>query len=259
MPFHSSGNIRFYTHGKLSEFDIIHAYFTRHGGISPKPWASLNVGLGQDDPRRVNKNRILAFTSIGREPKSIYDVWQVHGNKVICVNAPKESNVEHQKADGILTNNPEVTLFMRFADCVPILLFDPLKNVIGIIHSGWQGTIKKIVVSGVEKMIEVYDSEPSDIIACFGPSICPDHYEIGQNVEDQVKLVFRSYIESVLINKDHKKHFDLWAANRILLESVGVHQVDTSRICTACNNSDWFSHRKEKGQTGRFGALLALR
>jgi YfiH family protein len=242
----------------LDELSVKHAYFTRQGGISPKPWDSLNVGLGQDDPLRVYKNRMIAINSINHDPKSIFDVWQVHSNKVICVSAPRGEEEEHQKADGILTNNPSVTLFMRFADCVPILLFDPRLKVVGIIHAGWQGTIKKIVITAVEKMKTVYHSKSSDLIACLGPSIGPDHYEIGHNVEHQVKLVFGSKADCVLINKKEKKHFDLWEANRILLESAGVGQVIASGICTACNTDDWFSHRRENGQTGRFGALITL-
>ena len=258
MPFHSAGNLRYYTHTILDEYGVKHGYFTRHGGISPKPWDSLNVGLGHDDPRNVYENRRLAFSSVGRDPRSIYDVYQVHSSDVICVNVPKESGQEYQKADGILTNNTSVTLFMRFADCVPILLFDPSKRIVGIVHAGWQGTIMNIVSVAVEEMRKVYQSATSDIIACLGPSIGPDHYEIGEVVEKQVKFVFGSNSNHVLIRNADKLHFNLWKANQILLEMAGVNQVVVSGICTACNIEDWYSHRKENGQTGRFGAFIAL-
>jgi hypothetical protein len=259
MPFHNSGRLRHFTHSILDRYGVEHGYFTRHGGISPKPWDSLNVGLGQDDPRNVHENRRIAFSSVGRDPRSVYDVWQVHSSKVICVSAPREVGKEYQKADGILTNNSSITLFMRFADCVPILLFDPSKRIVGIVHAGWQGTLKNIVSAAVARMRKVYQSENSDIIACLGPSIGPDHYEIGEVVENQVKLVFGSSSGHVLVRKGDRIHFDLWRANQILLESAGVNQVFVSGICTACNVDDWYSHRKENGQTGRFGAFIALK
>jgi YfiH family protein len=258
MPFHTAGNIRFYSHSILDEFGVKHGYFTRHGGISPKPWDSLNVGLGQDDPRRVHENRLIAFNSVGRDPSSIFDVWQVHTSNVICVSAPKRRDEDYQMADGILTNNPSVTLFMRFADCVPVLLFDPMNYVVGLAHAGWQGTLKNIVLSAVEKMKTVYHSNSEDLIVCLGPSIGPDHYAIGDEVEHRVKMVFGSDAEQVLVMNKGNKHFDLWQANRLLLERVGVSQVVNSGICTACNVGDWFSHRQENGQTGRFGAFIAL-
>src|SRR5215211_273469 len=108
---------------QFDSLNVKHAAFTRHGGVSPEPWGSLNVGgtVG-DDPARVRENRILSFRAMGCAPESIFDVWQVHSADVVCAQAPRSSNESYRQADIILTDKPEVTLFMRFADCVPLLV-----------------------------------------------------------------------------------------------------------------------------------------
>jgi YfiH family protein len=259
MPFHNAGSIKYFTFEKLTDKAISHAVFTRLGGISPAPWDSLNVGgyIG-DDLERTYINRVRSFDVLHRDPDSVYDVWQVHSADVICTDTPRPKDVTHKKADAILTNNPDVTLFMRFADCVPILLFDPNKKVVGLAHAGWQGTVKKIAEATVKKMIAVYQSDPKDIRAGIGPSIGPHHYEVGPDVIEQVIKAFDFDAANLLTSINGSTHFDLWAANRLLLERVGLKMIEISELCTACHTDDWFSHRGEKGKTGRFGALIAL-
>jgi copper oxidase (laccase) domain-containing protein len=103
-----------------------------------------------------------------------------------------------------------------------------------------------------------YASNPKDILAGIGPSIGPDHYEIGPDVIAQVQESFGAQAEGLLVNRDKKVFFDLWKANQFLLEEAGVESIEQSALCTACNLQDWYSHRGEKGRTGRFGALLSL-
>jgi copper oxidase (laccase) domain-containing protein len=107
-------------------------------------------------------------------------------------------------------------------------------------------------------MQKQYGSNPADIVAGIGPSIGPDHYEVGADVILQVMHKFGDESDKVLKSHNGKIHFDLWKTNKILLESAGVGQIEIAGICTACNTQDWFSHRAEKGRTGRFGALIAL-
>jgi len=259
MPFKETESIKYFTFENLTGSAITHAVFTRQGGVSPTPWDSLNVGgyIG-DDLKHTYINRVRSFESMGRDPASVYDVWQVHSADVICADAPRLQNVPHIKADAILTDNPEVTLFMRFADCVPILFFDSVKLVVGLAHAGWQGTVKQIAAITVDKMVSVYGSQPEDIHAGIGPSIGPHHYEIGPEVVKQVKDAFGMQAATVLSSKNGSIHFDLWSANRILLERAGLKKIEISGLCTACHPQDWFSHRGEHGKTGRFGALIAL-
>jgi YfiH family protein len=259
MPFHKSGGIRYFKFDSFDHPSITHAVFTRKGGFSPKPWDSLNMGaLVGDDRKRVDKNRILAFRTMGRDPESIYDVWQVHSAEVVNAEAPRPPDVPHIKSDAILTNNPKVTLFMRFADCVPILLFDPAQRVVGLVHAGWQGTVKKVVAATVNTMVKSFGSQPAKIQAGIGPSIAAHHYQVGPEVVDKVYQAFGDHAEGLLPSQDGAVQFDLWAANRILLRQVGVEQIETSNLCTACHLEDWFSHRAEDGKTGRFGVLIGL-
>lgn len=251
-------------HNGLSyyQFDSLktkHAIFTRHGGFSPEPWGSLNVGgtVG-DDLARVRRNRILSFETMGCAPNSIFDVWQIHSADVVCAQTPRPLEESYRQADIILTDRPEVTLFMRFADCVPIMVHDPRRGVVGIAHAGWMGTLRDVASVTVEAMRKNYGSNPADIIAGIGPSIGPDHYEIGADVILQVMQKFGDESELILKSHNGKIHFNLWETNRLLLERAGVGQIEIAGICTACNTRDWFSHRAEKGRTGRFGALITL-
>lgn len=256
MPFTTQNGLRFY---QFDSLDVKHAVFTRHGGLSPEPWKSLNLGgtVG-DEVERVRGNRFRSFEALGCSPASIFDVWQVHSADAVCADAPRRMDEPYQKADIILTDKPEVTLFMRFADCVPILLHDPVKHVVGIAHAGWLGTVRDVAKATVETMVERYDSRPADVIACIGPSIGPDHYEVGQDVIAQVEGTFGADASLMLPRHGSRIHFDLWKANHYLLERAGVRQIELSGICTACHTDDWFSHRAEKGKTGRFGVLISL-
>jgi len=251
--------LRYFNFETFSRPEITHAIFTRHGGFSPAPWDSLNVGgfIG-DDLERVIENRVRAFRAVNREPDSVYDVWQVHSAEVVCTTVPRPPEIPHLRADAILTDNPAVTLFMRFGDCVPILLFDSAKRVVGLVHAGWQGTVKKIVAVAVETMQIVYDSQPESILAGIGPSIGAHHYEVGPEVVAQVEKNFGEFAADLLPVHNSAVQFDLWNANRVLLEQTGVRHIEIAEICTACHLEDWYSHRAENGKTGRFGALIGL-
>jgi YfiH family protein len=211
-----------------------------------------------DNIENVRKNRLISFDALGCDPDSMFDAWQVHGTDVVFAESPHPKEFQYQKADIILTDKLEVTLFMRFADCVPILVHDPVKGVVGVSHAGWMGTVKDVAGTTVNSMREKYDSNPSDIIACIGPSIGPDHYEVGEDVIQQATKLFGEDTDLVLKPHGERIHFDLWEANHLLLQKAGVDQIETAGICTACHTDDWFSHRAEKGKTGRFGALISL-
>jgi YfiH family protein len=211
-----------------------------------------------DDLGRVRENRRLSFQALGCAPESIFDVWQVHSADVVCARAPRPQDESYRQADIILTDQPSVTLFMRFADCVPILIHDPRQGVVGLAHAGWMGTLRGVANATVEALKKNYGSNPADLVAAIGPSIGPDHYEIGADVILQVMQTYGDESERFLKSHHGKIHFNLWEANRLALERAGVSQIEISEICTACHTDDWFSHRAEKGRTGRFGALISL-
>lgn len=258
MPFYEKDGLRYFSFENFPK-TITQAIFTRRGGVSPEPWTSLNVGGSVGDERtRVAENRIRSFQAMGRDPASIHDVWLVHGTDVVYADAPRLLEHPSAKADILLTNKAEVSLFMRFGDCTPLFFYDPIKKVIGMAHAGWMGTVRNVAGAAITAMQERYDSRSADIFAAIGPAIGPDHYEVGSDVIAQVQSAFGKDAERLLVSRNGSTYFDLWTANQIQLEHAGVEKVELSGICTACHLEDWFSHRAEKGKTGRFGALMAL-
>ena len=254
------GRVKYLQFESFPENRLIHAIFTRQGGVSPSPWVSLIKGGTTGDVReRVIENRHIAFNSVGLEVETIFDVWQVHGTKIIESDKPRSLELPHEKADGIITSTKGITLFMRFADCVPILLFEPRKNVISIAHAGWLGTVNRIAEVAVERMVSVYGCNREDIFAGIGPSIGPDHYSIKNDVLIHVKNSFPTRWTDLIHCDEETISLDLWTANKYCLEDAGVKNIEIAAICTACHLEDWYSHRAEGPSTGRIGALMALR
>lgn len=260
MPFIETGSLRYFQFKSFQDMPIFHAIITRQGGVSQGPFESLNTGgtVG-DDPRAVMENHRRIYQTFGYAFDSRFDVWQVHGNEILIADSPRPPEMPHPKADGILTDNTQVTLFMRFADCVPVLLADPAKNVIGIVHAGWQGTYKKVVQKAVERMCAHFGSKLEDIRSGIGPSICQNCYEVGQEVQEIFKSHLGERAKGYFARHGGHLYLDLWRANYDALREAGLSQIEVSEICTSCNLSDWFSHRAEGGKTGRFAVLMALK
>ncbi|HVN55359.1 MAG TPA: peptidoglycan editing factor PgeF [Anaerolineaceae bacterium] len=259
MSFKERDGLRYFQFETLRDLGVVQAIFTRRGGVSPAPWNTLNLGgtVG-DEVACVVENRRRCFAAVDRKVESLFDVWQVHSANVICTVSPRPLQSAHQKADAILTDRPEITLFMRFADCVPIFLFDPKRRAVGLVHAGWVGTVNQIARAAVNAMRARYGSHPEDIYAGIGPSICASHYPVGEDVAEQVRQVFGADVAQILWQGKSQSHLDLWEANRLILVSAGIRKIEVSEVCTAEHPEDWYSHRGEQGKTGRFGAIIAL-
>ncbi len=246
-----------FVHGGISS--VAHGFFTRNGGVSPEPWNSLNLSTtGGDSTENVIENRKRIFKAISRPVESLYDTWQVHGNKIIIAKNPRGIENEPPKADGIITQKKEVTLFMRFADCVPLLFFDPKKMVIGIAHAGWRGTVNKIVEKIINKMVSEYGCDVKTISAGIGPCICKKHYNIKEDVLSIVQKNFPNNWQNIVSREKDSFHFDLQETNKIILEQLGLTDISLANLCTACNTTEWYSHRAENGATGRFGVFIGM-
>lgn len=260
MGFVEDAGLRYYQFELFAHQPIFHAVLTRQGGFSQAPFDSLNTGgtVG-DDKAAVLANHQKIYNVFGYEFNSHFDVWQVHGTEVLCTDSPRDLDTPHPRADGILTDNPEVTLFMRFADCVPVLLYDPVKQAIGIVHAGWQGTCKQIARIAVERMRTCFGSRPQDILGGIGPSICQHCYEVGAEVFQAFAASFgKERAERYFLEQNGSLYLDLWKANRETLENAGVSQIEVSGLCTAEHLDDWYSHRAENGKTGRFAVLMSI-
>jgi len=240
--------------------DLTHGVFTRKGGVSAAPWASLNVGGNVGDhPTAVRRNHELMYEALGLSEQRACTVWQVHSADIVMILGPVHGRRWLAMADGMTTDRPETPLAMRFADCTPLFFHDPAKGAIGIAHAGWRGTVKGIARQMVEAMVQAYGSKPADIQAGIGPSIGPARYQVGEEV---VEAVHRYYgTTDGLIRRDPSDgtaYFDLWAANRLDLMRAGVEQIEVAGLCTAERTDEFYSHRGEHGRTGRFGAVLCL-
>lgn len=239
-----------------------HGIFTRLGGVSDAPWSSLNVGaLVGDDPAAVERNAALMFDSLEVDAARACTVWQVHGNKVVYATQRPDDRKWIDKADAIITDKPDLPLNLRFADCVPVLFYDPAKHVLGIAHAGWRGTVTDVIGATVRAMQDTFGSEPATMQAAIGASIGPEHYQVGEEVVDAVRAGFGTTEGMVSRAEDGSAYLDLWEANRQALLRAGIPetQIEVSGLCTVANVDEFYSHRAEHGQTGRFGAVMALR
>ena len=261
MPFQDSGGVRYFQFASLAFLPVTHAIFTRRGGVSKGPYAELNVGATVGDDRaNVEENLKRSFAAVDKPRDSLFDSWLVHGNHALGAEAPRPPEWERPpQADIVMTNKPEVTLFMRFADCVPIVYFDPVKKAIALAHAGWRGALQGVAESAVSGMTANYGTRAEDLLVGIGPAISVEKYEVGPEVAAEVRKIFGDQAENLLPERAGRSYFDLVGANRLMLEKAGVRQIELSNLCTATDTEDWFSHRASGGTTGRFGALIALK
>ncbi len=239
---------------------VVHALFTRLGGHSRPPWTGLNTGHSVgDDPQAVDANHRLICQALGfASEEEFVSPYQVHGRHVALVDGTHKGKVI-EATDALITQTPGVPLLLRFADCTPIMLYDPHRGAVGLAHAGWRGTVQKTAQAAAQAMIDLLGCRAQDIIAGIGPAIGPCCYEVGQDVVQAVAQAFPAHPD-LLHPCDDGKHwlFDMWTANRRQLEEIGIEQIEVAAMCTACHTDEWFSHRAERGQTGRFAAVIAM-
>jgi polyphenol oxidase len=241
---------------------------TREGGLSLDPYRSLNLGLRVgDDPEVVLENRRRVFQAFKLDLER--SVWcrQIHACGVVVVDkadrgrgALTEENIVPD-ADALVTDVPELPLCVTLADCVPVVIHDVRRSVLGLAHAGWGGTVSRIASQTVKVMSKQFGSRPSDLAVGIGPSIGPKRYEVGQEVVERANKAFGAQTTDLIVPLPDpgKALFDLWTANRIDLESVGVppSHIELAEISTDERLDVFYSHRVE-GTTGRFIAAASL-
>lgn len=269
MIVSESHGITLYTFQILSNFPKLkHFVSTRHGGMSEKNFASLNLGFHVGDNNfNVLRNRKLLAEGTGIDIHRFTCANQCHsGNVVIIDNASrgrgsvdKESAIPN--ADGMITNVERICLGVQVADCVPILLFDPEKRVIAALHSGWKGALRKIAVHAVEKMIQHYGCRAGNILAALGPSNGPCCYEVGPDVVRETEVALGNTAGVITPSATPGKYiFNQWEINKRHLLEMGLREshVETAGICTQCHSDTFYSSRADEGVTGRFLAGIML-
>jgi len=231
---------------------LIAAQSTRHGGVSEAPFASLNLGLSVGDEReRVLENRRRFFSGLGIEGHHVATSHQVHGSEILYADTPGH----REGYDALVTDVPGVFVAVSIADCTPILIFDAKHRAVAAIHAGWRGTAAGIVAKTLAAMQTRFGTRGEDCFAYVGTCIAEGSFEVGADVADHFTAPFKRF------DAETQKFFvDLKAANAAQLRPFGVPeaQVEISPFCTARHNADYFSHRLERGQTGRMMATIGV-
>lgn len=253
----------------LSNISFIrHGFSTRLGGVSKGYFESMNLGYTNgDNPKDVDENYRRICESIGLPMKDCVLSHQVHNTVVRLVTQDDKGkgiirDRDYEGVDGLITNIPNIPLVTFSADCV-ILYFVDIKNqAIGLSHSGWRGTVKRMGKVTLEAMKEHFGTDPKDVVAVIGPSICMDCYEVSEDVAEAFNNEFNSnQLTDILLDKgNHKYQLNLWEANKHILLDAGIEEnnIHISDVCTSCNKDILFSHRATQGKRGVLAAFLMI-
>lgn len=266
---YGDNNVPYISFNKLEETGlVINGFSTRLGGVS-KDWLSeLNLGYGRGEAdENVTENHHRIADAIGFDYRDIVTTNQTHTTNVRIVKEEDKGKGiitprDYHDVDGLITNIKNVPLATYYADCVPLYFLDAENKVIGLSHSGWKGTVGKMGLVTVKLMQEHFDSNPENIIACIGPSICQDCYEISEDVAEQFMKEFPEHKDEILLDKGNGKYqLNLWNANRLVFEEAGIpkENISVTDICTCCNKEIMFSHRGSNGRRGNLAAFLMLK
>lgn len=243
------------------------AFSTRHGGVSDGVYDSLNMGLHVGDRNELvleNRSRFLAVFEAQLD--NVVCCQQVHGNVVTRVDrndlgrGARQLSAAIPNSDAMITNERGLYLLSFYADCVPVYLYDPVNRAIGIAHCGWKGTMGRIALHTLAALQKEYGTSAPEVQVFIGPGIGPCCFQIQPDLAEKVNAEFPSLHDIITYNDNESCNWDLQATNRKLLMEIGVQasHISTCEICTACHTDIFYSHRREKGKTGRLGALIGL-
>jgi len=247
---------------------MVHAVTTRQGGVSEGPFASLNLGINiGDDFERVYLNRKKVLSALGWESALMVTSVQVHGNEVVVVDkalTTREASGREKTlcgVDGLITKEKGILLTIKVADCFPVFLYDPERHAIGLLHAGWRGTAQSIIRRGLKGMADAYGTEPKNLQAGIGPGIGQCCYHVGREVREAFghdSALDTCFSESC---QRTSSQFDLRKAICQELVGCGVkkEKISIATECTSCSQELFFSHRRDKGRTGRMMAVIGLR
>lgn len=268
--FHREKEVPFFTFPPLSNLSYItHGFSSKLGGVSEGYFSSMNLGFNRGDKEEnVASNYKLIADSIGIPYTQITASDQIHETKIRRIT--KEDigkgivrEKDYSGIDGLITNVPNIPLVTYYADCVPLYLIDRKNCAIGLSHSGWRGTVKRMGRETIKRMNEEFGTKVEDLIVEIGPSICKDCYEVSHDVYEEFKKAFSlEQMELLFIKKKNKKYqLDLWESNRQIFieEGVNTENIHCSQICTCCNSDIMFSHRIHGTERGTLAAFLMLR
>jgi YfiH family protein len=249
---------------------IVHAFSTRQGGVSRPPFDTLNLGQSVgDDSAAVEENRRRLFGAFGIDAARVVRAWQAHGDGVLRVDAGLTGRPgfpgclldERAKFDALITRLPGLALVVTTADCLPILIHDPVRTAVAAVHAGWRGTAKRIAARALGAMRKAYGTDPADCRAAIGPGIRGCCFEVDAAVTDSMAAALPNWEKHARANRSGHWLLDLAEVNRAILEAAGVRAdcIEDVGLCTSCRNALFFSHRAEKGRTGRMMNFILLK
>jgi YfiH family protein len=253
---HRKNGLPLYRFSRLSDFNgLEHAVFTRLGGISSPPFASLNVSYDtKDDAGKVSEN--LSRVRSAMEASPLIYARQIHGNNILLLHEQTQMDLDRpypfEGFDGFITKVPGVVMLVKVADCQPIFLFEAKHKVAGLIHTGWRGSVQNILGKAVYLMEAQFQCRAQDIVAAIGPSLGPCCAEF-RNWRQELPSSFSRFQVA-------ENHFDFWAISQDQLQEAGLprENIETAHICTKCNPEVFYSYRGER-RTGRFAAAMGLK
>ncbi|MCI6615941.1 peptidoglycan editing factor PgeF [Ruminococcus sp.] len=269
MTLNNIDTVPYLTYNSLSEINFInHAFSTRLGGVSKGEFTSMNLAFNRgDNPESVTENYKRICKSAGFDFNSLTASAQDHNtfvravtseNKGVGIYKPRDL----QSVDALVTNEKGVTLVTYYADCTPLFFVDTKKKAIGLAHAGWRGTVGRIGEKVVNKMTELYGTNPSDIVAAIGPAISVCCYEVDKPCADNFYALADLDSSRFVFPKENGKYMiDLLETNRQILVAAGVknENITISDICTNCNSELLWSHRATKGKRGTMSAFMCIK
>lgn len=242
---------------------VTHGFTTRMGGISEGYCSTMNISTTRgDDPKAIEENQRRLARALGVRVEDFTYTHQTHTTNVAVVRE-EDRGKRFMETDGMVTDVPGICLVTFYADCVPLYFVDPVHRAIGLSHSGWRGTVKRMGQVTLERMKEAYGTKPEDVFAAIGPSICQDCYEVSGDVIEEFRKNFSEFVWSQLFyeKENGKYQLNLWRANQIVLTEAGVEaqNIAVTNLCTHCNPEILFSHRSTGVKRGNLSALLAIK
>ncbi|HWQ75658.1 MAG TPA: peptidoglycan editing factor PgeF [Syntrophomonas sp.] len=263
-----TGNgVAYYTIERWLEEGVDMAFSNRAGGLSGGAFTSANMGLHvEDEPEKVTGNREKFLANFGLKLGQAVCCRQVHGDNVVMVSEQQRGlgaylyDTSLPDCDGMVTDRIGVALLSFYADCLPVYLFDPGRRVIGMAHSGWKGTMLGIAAKTAALMGQAFGSQPRNMWAAVGPGIGNCCFEISPSLANQVESNFPGS-DHILRHEAGRFTWDLALTIRRTLLQAGLRDenICVCSECTACHPDTFFSYRRDRGKTGRMGALLNLR
>jgi YfiH family protein len=238
---------------------VRHGFATRRGGCSVGPWRSMNVSMNESDAATaVVENRRLLARHAGFAVESLAALSQVHGREVLRIDNLGAMPPERERRfDASISNQPGVVLAIQTADCVPILVASTKPRAVCTIHAGWRGTLQDVTGAAIRSLSEAYGCRPRELVAAIGPCIHTCCYQVDAEVFERFRARFG---QRAISGECALLRIDLVAANRMLLESAGLPpaQIEVIDLCTSCREDLFFSHRRDRGVTGRQLAYIEL-